>query len=96
MYNQELQKIEPAEREVIMHLTNEWIEQGRTEGRTEGRSQGRREVILRQLRRRVGGLPPEMEEQISRLPEARLDDFAEALLDFCELEDVRLWLAKPS
>ena len=36
VYNQNLMTIDAREREVVMQLTNHWIERGRTEGRAEG------------------------------------------------------------
>ena len=62
-----------------MQLTNEWIERGKTEGRVEGRMEGRvegrmegrmegrRELVLRQLRRQIGPVPPELLERVAAL-----------------------------
>ncbi len=79
-----------------MQLTNDWIEQGkiegRTEGRTEGRMEGRRELLARQLRRRVGAVPPELLDQIARLSDSRIDDLGEALFDFQNIADAQTWL----
>jgi predicted transposase YdaD len=105
VYNREVEAFQPKEREAVMQLTNEWIEIGKVEGRTEGRTEGRvegrlegrvearRDLILRQLRRRIGQVSPEVENQIAHLPDGRLDDLAEALLDFQQPMDADRWLA---
>ncbi|MEO0377930.1 MAG: DUF4351 domain-containing protein [Cyanobacteria bacterium P01_A01_bin.17] len=47
------------------------------EGRQEGRQEGEASLVLRQLRRRVGPLASEVEEQISELPLPLLEDLGE-------------------
>jgi predicted transposase YdaD len=76
-----------------MQYTNEWIERGRTEGLTKGREEGRREVLLLQLRRRLGSLPAEFIDRMDHLSVSQLDDLADALLDFQTLADAQSWLA---
>ena len=49
-------------------------------------------VILRQVRRRVGELTPSMEERIRALSISKLEDLAEALLDFASPADLTAWL----
>ena len=49
---------------------------------------------MRQLNRRVGTLPPNLEERLSALPIAGLEALGEALLDFSEVSDVEAWLAE--
>lgn len=94
VYNQQLQAIEPSDREVVMQWTNEWIERGREEGRVEGRVEGRKEFAIRLLARRLGSLPQEMTDRIARLSDPQIDELAEALLDFQDIEDARLWLGR--
>ncbi|HWE02594.1 MAG TPA: DUF4351 domain-containing protein [Tepidisphaeraceae bacterium] len=100
VYNKELETVEPAEREVVMQLTNEWIEQGKAEGLSEGLSQGlsqgRRLLVLRLLRRQFGDVPTEISDQVGRLSESLLDEMGEALLDFATLADAKTWLAEHS
>jgi hypothetical protein len=85
-YNRELDAIEPQEREVVMQWTNEWIEKGKVEGR--------RELISRLLSRRLGQLPDNVNQRIAELADHQIDELAEALLDFKDLEDAQLWLAQ--
>jgi Domain of unknown function (DUF4351) len=51
-----------------------------------------RSVILRQLTRRVGLVPEAMTDRIQQLPIDRLEDLAEALLNFMQLNDLVDWL----
>jgi flagellar biosynthesis/type III secretory pathway protein FliH len=83
-----------------MQLTNEWIEQdkkGLQQGRQEGRRQGRqeaRELVLRQLRRRLGGLTPNLAKEVNRLEDAAMFGLGDALLDFTGPADAQRWLAR--
>ncbi|MFN3639264.1 MAG: DUF4351 domain-containing protein [Chloroherpetonaceae bacterium] len=49
-------------------------------------------MVLRQLRRRFGSLPHELEEHIRQLSPERIEALAEALLDFTDLGEVVSWL----
>ena len=65
VYNHMLESVAPKERKVVMQLTNEWIEQGVKEGLQRGRQEGARDLVLRQLRRRLGELPAKLAGQSS-------------------------------
>ena len=84
------------EKEKIMpYITsNEQIatEEGRQEGRQEGRLEGRQAVILRQLRRRLGGLENATERRVCDLGAENLELLAEDLLDFTSVSDLNQWL----
>jgi predicted transposase YdaD len=59
-------------------------QQGRlTEGKT---------LILRQLAKRVGAVPPDVTSQIEALSLEPLESLGEALLDFRSLTDLTNWL----
>ncbi|MFN4280846.1 DUF4351 domain-containing protein, partial [Thermosynechococcus sp.] len=58
----------------------------------EGLQQGEAAVVLRQLRRRFGSVPNDLEERIRRLSPEQIEALAEALLDFTDLEEVSDWL----
>jgi hypothetical protein len=89
VYNQMLESVEPKEREVVMQLTNEWIEKGREEGRQDARG-----LVLRQLRRRVGAVPTKLARQVDRLNDADMIALGDALLDFTSPADAKRWLAQ--
>ncbi|HIK36032.1 MAG TPA: Rpn family recombination-promoting nuclease/putative transposase [Thermosynechococcus sp. M98_K2018_005] len=87
-------------------------EEGRQEGRLEGRQEGRKEglqeglqqglqqgeaaIVLRQLRRRFGSVPSDLEERIRQLSPHQIEALAEALLDFTDLGAVSAWLNRSS
>ena len=58
----------------------------------EGRKEGRQAVILRQLRRRLGGLENATERRVSDLGAESLELLAEDLLDFTSVCDLNQWL----
>jgi predicted transposase YdaD len=67
--------------------------EGRQEGMRAGRQEGELDLALRQLRRRCGDLTPEQVARVRALPLERLEELAEALLDFQGPADLDSWLA---
>jgi len=66
------------------------------EGREEGQLQGRQEMssmVTRQLKRRIGTMSPELEQQIDQLSFEQLGELGEALLDFKDEAALKNWLA---
>jgi Domain of unknown function (DUF4351) len=57
-----------------------------------GIEKGERSLILRQLARRVGTLPANVEAQVQALELPRLEALGEALLDFTGMDDLVGWL----
>jgi predicted transposase YdaD len=64
------------------------------EGRQEGRKQGLVNIVLRLLTHKFGTLPPNIHTKITRLKIARLENLAEAILDFEVFADLELWFIK--
>jgi predicted transposase YdaD len=62
------------------------------EAKEEGQQEGERNLVLRQLPRRVGALSPELVAQISTLSLPQLEALGEALLDFSRLSNLTDWL----
>ncbi|NER96542.1 MAG: DUF4351 domain-containing protein [Symploca sp. SIO1B1] len=58
----------------------------------EGLEQEGQTLVLKQLSRKVGKLPPKLELQIKALPLECVEELAEALLDFSTLDDLSAWL----
>lgn len=54
--------------------------------------QGKQELVLRQLKRRVGELEPELEQQVKVLSIEQLEELGEALLDFTDVAQLKDWL----
>jgi predicted transposase YdaD len=62
------------------------------EGHREGREEEARSLILRQLSRRFGEIPPQAQTQIEQLNLEQMESLAEALLDFSAIADLWSWL----
>ncbi|MEN9266801.1 MAG: DUF4351 domain-containing protein [Thermostichales cyanobacterium BF4_bins_65] len=58
----------------------------------EQRQQGELALILKQLTRKLGSLPPEIQSRIQSLSVSELEALGEALLDFSSLEDLAAWI----
>jgi hypothetical protein len=97
----ELGKVTPdMVREKAMQLTNPFIElgiqrglqQGLQKGIVKGRQQGEVELVLRQLKRRLGALPASQEKAVRKLELSRIEALGEALLEFASRADLTRWL----
>ncbi|MBW4616697.1 MAG: DUF4351 domain-containing protein, partial [Desmonostoc vinosum HA7617-LM4] len=58
----------------------------------EGKQEGEQRLVLRQLQRRVGELPQQVQGRIQTLSLEQLEALGEALLDFTAIEDLLNWL----
>ncbi|HEY9826985.1 MAG TPA: Rpn family recombination-promoting nuclease/putative transposase [Stenomitos sp.] len=58
----------------------------------EGEYKEARSLVLRQLKRRLGTFPSEMEDRVQSLGLTQLELLGEALLDFSQLSDLSDWL----
>ncbi|MBE9250763.1 DUF2887 domain-containing protein [Dolichospermum sp. LEGE 00240] len=76
----------------------EGLQEGRQKGLQEGRQKGLQEgeanLVIRQLRRRLGELPESQCSQIKSFPVSQLESLGEALLDFQGIDDLDDWLQK--
>ena len=86
-----LSKKTQEDREFIMRLAPLY-QQDREQAVQQGRQQGEAYLLLRQLQRRFGEIPQNLEETILNLPVERLEDLGLALLDFNTLTDLDNWL----
>jgi len=72
------------------------LQKGRIEGIQQGEAIGLQKeaskLVLRQLKRRFGELPPHITETIQKLSVEKLEDLGEALLDFETHADLINWL----
>jgi predicted transposase YdaD len=62
-------------------------------GHQEGRQEGEANLVLRQLKRRLGELSVAQEERVRELSVEQLEDLGEALLDFTAMADLESHLA---
>ncbi|WP_199317027.1 DUF4351 domain-containing protein [Chroococcidiopsis sp [FACHB-1243]] len=58
----------------------------------EGVQRGKQDTVIRQLTRRIGTVPPQLQAQIQNLSIEQLDELSEALLDFASATDLTAWL----
>lgn len=68
------------------------LQQGLQQGIEQGQKQQALLQTLRLLRRRVGEVTPSTEERIRALSVSKLEELAEALLDFSSPADLMAWL----
>lgn len=71
-----------------MEIVTSWMEQGIELGAAREKA-----LVLRQLTRRLGDLPPAIQSQVSALPLEQVESLGEALLDFVKLIDLERWLS---
>jgi flagellar biosynthesis/type III secretory pathway protein FliH len=88
-----------------MEIVTSWERKARTEGFKEGFKQGfkqgfkesvitgQRHLVQRLLIRKFTSIPPELYAQIDNLTPSQLEAFAEALLEFRDLQNAQQWLA---
>ena len=72
----------------------EIIVEGLQEGRQKGLQEGEANLVIRQLRRRLGELPESQCSQIKSFSVSQLEALGEALLDFQGIDDLDDWLQK--
>ncbi len=83
-FQAEVDRLETAERDAIMQTVTSWEERGRLAGEAK--------LVLRQLHRKVGQLPSDVEADIQALEIDQVEALGEALLDFSEVSDLKTWL----
>ena len=97
VFQREIATFLPPEQETLMEVMTSWerkgLAKGRVEGRVEGAIIGQRQLIERQLVRKLGPLPAEVQAQLVHVPAPQLDALGEALLDFTQLAELVAWLA---
>ena len=95
--NLTLKELEELEkREMFLEDQRGAIIKGMQEGRKEGIIEGQAALILRQVARRTGEIPPETKTRIRQLSLQQLQDLGEILLDFTSPEDLIAWLESAS
>lgn len=71
-----------------MQIVTSWM----LEGIEQGIEQEGLKIVMRLLNRRFGEVTVQLEQRIRQLSIIQLEDFTEALLDFCEERDLVAWL----
>ena len=80
--------IQRARDEGVRQGRVEGVRQGRVEGEQRGLVEGERTVLERQLRRRFGLLPTQVDERLRGASTAELETWAENVLDAETLDEV--------
>jgi predicted transposase YdaD len=89
-----LNDIELKQTRFYQEIAEEEKQKGLFEGRQEGRQEECIALLTRQLRRKFG-LQPSLEQALQRLPGLpleNLENLADALLDFNDVNDLQHWL----
>lgn len=80
-----------------MELRTSWHIKGWQEGLEQGRKvgleEGRREILLRQLKKRLGFVSPEVEGRIKGLSLEELDELAEKVFEVASESDLKKLLS---
>lgn len=76
--------------DVAKEAKQEGIREGIQEGIQEG-IEKEINLVIRQLKRKLGNLSPELELKVRGLSLTSLEDLGEALLDFSSLQDLISW-----
>ncbi len=79
---------------IYQDIVAEAIAKGKAEGKAEGIQEGEVILILRLLKHRLGEIDSELENRIYHLSILQLEQLAEALLDFAEINDLVGWLER--
>jgi hypothetical protein len=91
------------DRELVMRLAplyqqdrqkakQEGVEEGEQRGELRGEQRGKQDLVIRQLNRRFGEIDTSRIEQIRSLSTDKLEQLAEALLDFSTVNQLEVWL----
>lgn len=91
-FEEQLATIEPRQQEGVMQIVTSWMEQGIEQGIEQGRKQGELALLNRLLNRRFGSLPVQLQQQIENLSIPQLEELAEEILDFTNIEQLTAWL----
>ena len=65
------------------------VEKGRQEGIKEGRKEGTRLILEKQINKRFGMIPRDVEERINALEQPQLEALAEKILEISTEEELR-------
>ena len=87
-YQTELNTFTKPEQDSVMQITTSWMEQGREQG-----ANREKELIMRQLKRKLGEISPEVETQVKALNIDTVELLGEALFDLDSVDDLTNWLS---
>jgi hypothetical protein len=88
VYQTELEKLAPVEKEQIVEATMSWAERAEQKGV----QQGMLILITKQIRHRFGPIDSHTRKRLSELSADQLESLGDALMDFFKPEDLAKWL----
>ena len=89
--NEELEEL--GQQEKLIRDKKGQISLARKEGIEIGREEGIRILVKRQIRRKFGEIPPEVQTQIEQLSLEKLDILGDEIFDLATIADLENWLA---
>ncbi|WP_016951344.1 DUF4351 domain-containing protein [Anabaena sp. PCC 7108] len=88
-FQTELGSLIKEEKEEVMEIVTSWMEQGIERG-----IEREKDLIMRQINRKLGKIEPELETQIRSLDLEIIELLAEEIFDLSTVEDLQNWLDK--
>lgn len=92
LFQAELDRIEPTQKEAAMQIVTSWME----EGIEKGKQAEALSLTMLLLPRKVGNITPELQQRLEKLSLVQLEDLAVSLLDFSNIADLENWLQQIS
>jgi predicted transposase/invertase (TIGR01784 family) len=69
-------------------------QEAKAEGKAEGKAEEGRSLVLKQLTRKLGSIPHQLQIQVNSLSIDLVESLGEALLDFVVVADLETWLSQ--
>ncbi|WP_080683823.1 DUF4351 domain-containing protein [Aphanizomenon flos-aquae] len=98
-FKTELGSLIPEEQEEVMQIVTSWMEQGIERGIEQGIEQGiergierEKNLIIRQVNRKLGKIDAKLEAQIRNLNVEIIELLGESIFDLSTVEDLQNWL----
>ena len=94
-FQEEVSTFSQLEQEKVMQITTSWMLEGIEQGKQEEFERGvirEKDLILRQIKRKLGEITSELETQVKALNIDAVEVLGEALFDFNTVEDLEIWL----
>ncbi|KJH71098.1 DUF4351 domain-containing protein [Aliterella atlantica] len=92
IFQAEIDRIEPTQKEAAMQIVTSWMEEGIVQGIERGKQAEALSLTMLLLPRKVGNIRPELQQRIEKLSLTQLEDLAVNLLDFSNITDLETWL----
>ncbi|MBL8724549.1 MAG: DUF4351 domain-containing protein [Planctomycetes bacterium] len=81
-------QLKTAGEQLLEQGRNEGLQEGRAKGRVEGRVEGRIETLRRQLTKRFGPLPSELDSRLDQATPEQVDLWTDRILDARSLSEL--------